>query len=273
VIRCREDTAKGYGKEADLWSLGVITYIMLCGWAPFNGPSDQEIYELILIGEYQFPPDTFLKLSDPAKDFIQCLLTCSENRMKIDQALNHPWMLGVASTLDLRATREKLKAFQARKKLVGAINVVKAVHRMSFSRSQFPIKTEKEKEKEKIDVQILYQHMQKILKEVDRKHKEEEKGLFYVSEQQRLRFNLTEAECEDAACRFQMWDSSGTHHLSASDFFNLMSDILKSRNKSDDAISQLSSVYFASADKDHSGDIDWNEFLELYSSLMKHIDK
>jgi len=269
VIRCKQDTSKGYGKEADLWSLGVIAYIMLCGWAPFNAPTDEEIFELILQGEYQFPPDTYLKLSEPAKDFIRCLLTSSEKRMNIDQALQHPWITGVASEEDLGETREKLKAFQARKKLCGAINAVKAIKRISsaaiFSRTS---KTKLETEKQKADVQQVYQRMQQILKENDQKQKKkEEKGPFYVSEEDRKKMNLTEAEIEDAACRFQMWDSSGTHHLSPGDFFNLMSDILQAQGKSDDSISELSSLYFASADQDKSGLIDWQEFLHIWSSF------
>jgi len=97
--------------------------------------------------------------------------------------------------------------------------------------------------------------------------KKEEKGPFYVSEEDRKKMNLTEAEIEDAACRFQMWDSSGTHHLSPGDFFNLMSDILQAQGKSDDSISELSSLYFASADQDKSGLIDWQEFLHIWSSF------
>ena len=45
---------RGYGREVDLWSIGVITYILLCGYPPFYDENNQELYQQIMRGDYCF---------------------------------------------------------------------------------------------------------------------------------------------------------------------------------------------------------------------------
>lgn len=49
--------ASGYDKEVDMWSVGVITYILLCGFPPFYGDSVPKLFEQILQGRYDYPSD------------------------------------------------------------------------------------------------------------------------------------------------------------------------------------------------------------------------
>lgn len=49
-----EVLAQNYDEKCDVWSAGVILYIMLCGYPPFNGRTDDEIYQKIMKGDYQF---------------------------------------------------------------------------------------------------------------------------------------------------------------------------------------------------------------------------
>jgi calcium-dependent protein kinase len=61
---------KSYGKECDLWSCGVILYMMLSGTPPFNGPSDKEIKERILKGKYLLTGESWNNVSEEAKDLV-----------------------------------------------------------------------------------------------------------------------------------------------------------------------------------------------------------
>lgn len=63
-----------YQKSCDIWSIGVITYILLCGYPPFYGESDSQIFDSIRQGSFDFPAPDWDDISGTAKDFICCLL-------------------------------------------------------------------------------------------------------------------------------------------------------------------------------------------------------
>lgn len=54
----------GYGKEVDYWSIGIILYIMLCGFPPFYNDNNQKLFEAITSCTYEFPSPHFDKVSD-----------------------------------------------------------------------------------------------------------------------------------------------------------------------------------------------------------------
>lgn len=88
-----EVLAKNYGQKCDIWSCGVITYIVLSGIPPFNGATDQEIMKKVKIGKFSFSDPIWNSISDNAKDFITQLLTKDQNkRPTAEQALKHPWI-------------------------------------------------------------------------------------------------------------------------------------------------------------------------------------
>ena len=84
---------KNYDKKCDLWSCGVILYIMLSGKMPFNGDSNKEIFDNICKGEYTLNIAPFnTDVSDEAKDLIDKLLQVDpEKRISAEEALQHKW--------------------------------------------------------------------------------------------------------------------------------------------------------------------------------------
>ena len=85
---------KKYNEKCDIWSCGVILYIILSGIPPFNGQSDQEIMKKVRIGKFSFSDPAWNNVSDKAKDLISKLLTYdTEHRPSAEEALRHPWII------------------------------------------------------------------------------------------------------------------------------------------------------------------------------------
>ena len=82
-----------YGKEVDLWSLGVIAYLMLSGSLPFDDrESEEEIARKTVSEDPPYKGSIWKKISDEAKDFIKKLLVKNpEKRMNVKEALQHEW--------------------------------------------------------------------------------------------------------------------------------------------------------------------------------------
>ncbi|KAI2601231.1 pregnancy up-regulated nonubiquitous CaM kinase [Homo sapiens] len=86
---------KPYGKAVDVWALGVISYILLCGYPPFYDESDPELFSQILRASYEFDSPFWDDISESAKDFIRHLLERDpQKRFTCQQALRHLWISG-----------------------------------------------------------------------------------------------------------------------------------------------------------------------------------
>ncbi|KAL1117867.1 hypothetical protein AAG570_004180 [Ranatra chinensis] len=118
---------KGDGIEEDIWSLGIVLYIMLCGLEPSESGR-----RLSLCG---FSLPWWDDISGSAKELIQQLLEESpENRISASKALQHPWVNGDTSNVHhMPTTVERLKEFNARHKFRAATKAVLATHRLGIS--------------------------------------------------------------------------------------------------------------------------------------------
>jgi len=78
---------------ADIWSLGVLAYVLLTGFSPFGGDSDQETLRNIASAQLDFPAELFEGVSEDAKEFIaNCLNRNPKSRPTVQQCLDHPWI-------------------------------------------------------------------------------------------------------------------------------------------------------------------------------------
>jgi len=112
---------RSYGPEADVWSAGVIVYILLCGVPPFWAETEQGIFDAVLRGKIDFEADPWPKISSGAKDLVTKMLNPNiQERLTAQQVLNHPWMKedGDASDAPLdNAVLTRLKNFSAANKM------------------------------------------------------------------------------------------------------------------------------------------------------------
>jgi len=111
---------KGYSSGAvDLWSAGVILYILLCGFPPFYEEELPALFDQILKGRYDFPAPWWDNISQGAKDLVKGLLTVDPKmRLTAEQVLRDPWICGNAPDTVINVSQ--LKKYNASRKLKAA---------------------------------------------------------------------------------------------------------------------------------------------------------
>lgn len=125
-------TGEGYGSEVDMWSIGVVAYILLCGYPPFYDDSSAILFNMIKKGQYDFNPTYWGEVSDDAKDLISKLLCVSPGeRLTATGVKDHVWM---KSEVDIMRSRtlnnftKNLKAYNAKRKFRGAVMSVQVLN-------------------------------------------------------------------------------------------------------------------------------------------------
>ncbi|NXL56246.1 KCC1G kinase, partial [Chordeiles acutipennis] len=124
---------KPYSKAVDCWSIGVITYILLCGYPPFYEETESKLFEKIKEGYYEFESPFWDDISESAKDFIRHLLDKNPNtRFTCEEALRHPWINGnTALHRDIYpSVSAQIQKNFAKSKWKRAFNAAVVVHHM-----------------------------------------------------------------------------------------------------------------------------------------------
>lgn len=95
---------RDYDSQADLWSIGVISFMLLSSSMPFDGPNRVEVIRKIRIGKYSYANPRWKKVSDESRRFISALLVKDPRlRLTAEQALRNPWL-----DADFKKQEEKL---------------------------------------------------------------------------------------------------------------------------------------------------------------------
>jgi len=114
---------RNYDEKCDVWSCGVILYILLCGYPPFGGASDNEILQKVKKAKFRFDEEDWSKISEDAKDLIRKMLVKDPSeRISAAEALKHPWMTKNAAVNPLNTKAiNNLTQFRSKNKLRQAI--------------------------------------------------------------------------------------------------------------------------------------------------------
>lgn len=120
---------KEYDREVDMWSLGVILYILLCGFPPFYEEHTPELFKVIKKGEYDFPEPYWDDVSEEAKDLINKLLVVDPaKRLTAAQVFEHEWMKPEYYSDNPKKAlvhfQGNLRKYNAKRKFKGAIEGV-----------------------------------------------------------------------------------------------------------------------------------------------------
>jgi len=269
-----------YDFKCDIWSCGVILYIFLCGYPPFNGKNNDEIFERILQGKYSFAVEDWKYVSDEAKDLVMRMLAYdSSKRPSADDLLRHPWFnLVKQKSLSQEVNNAVLKNFR---EFSNKYKLQKAV--LIYFVSFFDIRQEKA-------------NLLKIFKELDRDDdgqisREELKAAYEKSTTQslintdsnmileKLDFNRTDAIdfSEFLVANVNLLQSLNRQRLT--DIFNLIdqdkngslsvTEIRNFLNLGGPEHENFVKTIIAEVDKNKDGVISFEEFLFMMDEILK----
>ncbi|KAF2436324.1 Pkinase-domain-containing protein [Tothia fuscella] len=126
---------RGHGKPVDMWSLGVITYTLLCGYSPFRSETMSDLIEECRHEKVIFHPRYWADVSEDAKDFIRCLLRADpRKRPSSDEALKHIWLSGKNASDHNLIT--EIRAYCTKARLRRGIEKVKLANRIEALKMQ-----------------------------------------------------------------------------------------------------------------------------------------
>ncbi|XP_048337092.2 CDPK-related protein kinase isoform X1 [Ziziphus jujuba] len=137
---------RSYGTEADVWSIGVIAYILLCGSRPFWARTESGIFRAVLKADPSFDEAPWPSLSLEAKDFVKRLLNKDpRKRMTAAQALSHPWIRNyndVKVPLDIlifRLMKAYIRSSSLRKAALRSLSKTLTVDELFYLKEQFAL--------------------------------------------------------------------------------------------------------------------------------------
>jgi serine/threonine protein kinase len=130
-----------YDYRADMWSVGVILYILLGGYPPFIESTQRDLFRKIRRGEYEFHEEYWGTVSGEAKELISSLLTVkASKRLNAREALENPWIRGDDASLAKKGLDKNLKEFKkfnAKRKFKAAVSTIMAVNKLSSLGKEF----------------------------------------------------------------------------------------------------------------------------------------
>ncbi|KAK1397227.1 Calcium-dependent protein kinase 20 [Heracleum sosnowskyi] len=261
---------KLYGQECDIWSAGVIIYILLSGVPPFWDETEQGIFEQVLKGELDFVSEPWPSISEGAKDLVRKMLVRDRSkRLTTHEVLCHPWVKVDGSAPDKpidSAVLSRLKRFSAMHKLKKiAIRVIaeslseeeiaglKEMFKMIDTDNSGNITLEElQKGLEKVGANLMESEINDLLQSADL----DNSGTIDYTEFVAAMLNLNKAQKEDhLVAAFSYFDKDGSGFITA--------DELEQACKQFGLEGAQLEVIMQEVDKDHDGRIDYNEFVDM----------
>ena len=235
---------ESYDQKCDVWSCGVIMYILLCGYPPFNGNTNNDIYNAIKNNLPYFHGEDWKEITPEAIDLLQNMLNKNPSkRFSAEKCLNHQWFKLLEKKGGEKAFGKKLqmKVINKMNDFVKENRLKQAV--LQFITNQFNLKKEEEE-------------LQALFKEFDlKKTGEISKDIFYKKLIELYGENEGKEICDKI---FQRLDLDGSGEISYDDFLSAMIDGKKVLTE--DRLEKAFKMF----DKDGNGLLSIDEIIEVF---------
>jgi len=263
-----------YDFSSDLWSLGVIMYVVLCGYPPFYGETDADVLAKVRLGNFSFNAADWKNVSEDAKNLIRNLLKMNpRDRYTAEQALNHVWVQNKApkatgATLQASLV-DNLKGFRSQNKLKKA-----ALHVIASQLGESQIKglretfmaldnngdglltaAEMKQGLEKAGLKEIPSDLQAILEEVD----SDGSGVIDYTEFLAATLDKKVYMAEDVCWQaFRVFDKNGDGKIDKKEIAAVLND-----DGVQGAAAKDMAEIMAEIDKNGDGEIDFQEFMQM----------
>ena len=258
-----------YTEKCDIWSAGVILYILLSGSPPFNGPNDNAIYKKIATMKFDYPEKKWMNISKEAKDLINHMIAPENERYNAKQVLAHPWLQNANkyNLINLNFDPVFFKDY-AQSNLIKKMALLFIASRLEQNEIQDLKRIFGAFDKEK-NGQISFEELKQGLLQV-RPNCSDDKGIFElfksIDVDKNGKIDYTEflastlqkksyMRIERLYEAFCLFDKDGSGKITKEEIMQVLK-LEKTQEKEVEKIIDL-------ADKDKDGVIDYKEFLEL----------
>lgn len=263
-----------YDQSSDLWSLGVIMYVVLCGYPPFYGDTDADVLAKVRLGNFSFNAADWKQVSDDAKNLIKCLLKMNpRDRYTAEQALNHVWVRNKAPKSQGVSIGgglvDNLKGFRSQNKLKKA-----ALHVIASQLGETQIKglrevfmqlddngdglltaAEMKAGLAKAGLKEIPEDLQAILEEVD----SDGSGVIDYTEFLAATLDKKVYMAEDVCWQaFRIFDRNGDGKIDKEEIKNVLNDTDVQAQSARDMAELMQEI-----DKNGDGEIDFEEFMAM----------
>lgn len=127
-----------YGPEVDMWSMGVILYVLLAGMPPFASSDVEELFSLIKTGNFSFPEEFWGEVGNGAKDLIRRLLVLDPKaRLTAEEMAKHPWMSDETNNRDITKNLNNMRKWNAGRRTKAAGLAVKSCIKFSLAGKRY----------------------------------------------------------------------------------------------------------------------------------------
>ena len=256
-----------YDEKCDIWSAGVILYIIICGYPCFNGETDEEIFEAIIKGKIIFPSPEWDNVSEDAKNLIKKMCTSPDKRLTAEQVLKEKWVNehapnsknavlplkadGFKNYADSSKLRKAVLTFIASRLSEDEVKNIKKIFQSIDDNNDGKLSLEEMKEAVSKTAGFKPEYIESIFKSIDTDNSGNIEYTEFIAASLEKNVYLNEQKLKDA---FKLFDADKSGKISKSEISKVLNMSMNSKE-----VESIINKY----DLNKDGEIDFKEFINM----------